>query len=81
MLEQKQSDRDTALYVEAAGDFSNPKKTTAERLAGLKGMIFMLKKYDKEGKNDWTYGGQDPTSTAKPQAGQTSSGNKFKKVE
>ena len=64
-FEGPQSDRDTALYVEAAGDFSNPKKTTAERLSALKGMIFMLKKYDKEGKNDWTYGGQDPTSTAK----------------
>jgi len=80
-FEGPQSDRDTNLYVEAAGDFANPKKTQAERLSALQGMIFILKKYDKEGKNDWTFGGQDPTSTAKPPAGQTSSGNKFKKVE
>jgi len=80
-FEGPQSDKDTNLYVEAAGDFANPKKTQAERLAALKGMIFILKKYDKEGKNDWSFGGVDPTSTAKPQVGQTSSGNKYKKVE
>ena len=80
-FEGPQSDKDTNLYVEAAGDFANPKKTQAERLAALQGMIFILKKYDKEGKNDWTFGGQNPSSTAKPQVGQTSSGNKYKKVE
>lgn len=80
-FEGPQSDRDTNLYVEAAGDFANPKKTQAERLAALQGMIFILKKYDKEGKNDWTYGGQDPTQQGKAEPGTTSSGNKYKKVQ
>jgi len=80
-FEGPQSDRDTNLYVEAAGDFANPKKTQAERLAALQGMIFILKKYDKEGKNDWTYGGTSPAEQNKAQPGTTSSGNKYKKVQ
>lgn len=80
-FEGPQSDRDTNLYVEAAGDFSNPKKTQGERLAALQGMIFILKKYDKEGKNDWTYGGNSPAEQNKAQPGTTSSGNKYKKVQ
>jgi len=76
-FEGPQSDKDTALYVEAAGDFANPKKTQAERLAALQGMVFMLKKYDKAGKNDWTYG----ESQGKAEPGTTSSGNKYKKVQ
>lgn len=80
-FEGPQSDRDTNLYVEAAGDFANPKKTQAERLAALQGMVFILKKYDKEGKNDWTYGGTDPSKENKAQPGTTSSGNKYKKVQ
>ena len=44
-------------------------------------MIMMMKKYDKEGTNDWTYGGQDPSQQGKAQPGTTSSGNKFKKVQ
>lgn len=80
-FEGPQSDRDTNLYVEAAGDFANPKKTQAERLAALQGMIFILKKYDKEGKNDWSYGGTSPAQDNKAQPGTTSSGNKYKKVQ
>jgi len=80
-FEGPQSDKDTNLYVEAAGDFANPKKTQAERLAALQGMIFILKKYDKEGKNDWTFGGTNPAQENKAQPGTTSSGNKYKKVQ
>jgi hypothetical protein len=80
-FEGPQSDKDTNLYVEAAGDFANPKKTQAERLAALQGMIFILKKYDKEGKNDWSFGGSNPAQENKAQPGTTSSGNKYKKVQ
>lgn len=80
-FEGPQSDKDTNLYVEAAGDFANPKKTQAERLAALQGMIFILKKYDKAGTNDWSFGGTNPAQENKAQPGTTSSGNKYKKVE
>lgn len=68
-FEGPQGEKDVAIYEKAAGDFSNPEKPIAVRLAALKGMIFMLKKYDKDGTNDWTFGGQDPTQQGKPQKG------------
>jgi hypothetical protein len=80
-----QSDYDVRMYKQAAGDFANPEKPIKTRLAALQGMITLLKKYDKEGKNDWTFGGENPTkenSVNKNTAGgTTASGNKYKRVE
>ena len=83
-FEGPQGEKDVTIYEKAAGDFANPKLPVSQRLAALQGMVYLLKKYDKEGKNDWTFGGQDPTkkgSTEKTNSGTTSSGNKYKKVE
>lgn len=80
-FEGPQSDRDTAVYQKAAGDFANDKEPVSKRLAALQGMITLMKKYDKEGKNDWSYGGINPTEQGKAQPGVTSSGNKYKKVQ
>lgn len=55
-FEGPQSDRDVAIYSKAAGDFANSDKPVATRLAALDAMVTLLKKYDKEGKNDWTFG-------------------------
>jgi len=55
-FEGPQSDRDVAEYKRQAGDFANAKKPIATRLAALDAMVTILKKYDKEGKNDWTFG-------------------------
>jgi hypothetical protein len=57
-----QSDYDVKMYQKAAGDFANGEKPIATRLAALQGMISLLKKYDKEGKNDWTFGGSNPSA-------------------
>ena len=80
-FEGPQGEKDVAIYEKAAGDFANPEKPIAVRLAALQGMIFMLKKYDKAGTNDWTYGGANPAQQGTAQPGTTSSGNKFKKVQ
>jgi hypothetical protein len=55
-FEGPQSDYDVQVYRQAAGDFSNAQKPVATRLAALDAMITILKKYDKAGKNDWTFG-------------------------
>ena len=60
-FEGPQGEKDVAIYEKAAGAFANPELPISRRLAALQGMVFMLKKYDKAGTNDWTYGGQDPT--------------------
>jgi hypothetical protein len=75
-FEGPQSDYDVQIYKQAAGDFANDKLPIETRLAALQGMITLLKKYDKEGKNDWTFGGNAPasgTSGAAP-AGQAQPG-------
>jgi len=74
-FEGPQSDYDVQVYKQAAGDFANDKLPIDTRLAALQGMISLLKKYDKEGKNDWTFGGNAPGSAsgAKP-AGQAAPG-------
>ena len=55
-----QSDYDVKMYQKAAGDFANAEKPVKTRLAALQGMIALLKKYDKEGKNDWSFSGESP---------------------
>jgi hypothetical protein len=80
-FEGPQSNLDVQIYSQAAGDFANDKLPVAQRLAALQGMVVMMKKYDKAGTNDWTYGGQDPTQQGKAEPGTTSSGNKYKKVQ
>lgn len=75
-FEGPQSEYDVQLYQTAAGDFANPKEPPEVRLAALQGMITLLKKYDKAGKNDWTFGEGKPAGS-----GTTSSGNKYKKVQ
>lgn len=64
-FEGAQSDADVKNYQRAAGDFANSEKPVATRLAALQGMITLLKKYDKKGENDWTFGETKPT-TAQP---------------
>jgi len=56
-FEGAQSEYDVKVYQKAAGDFADSTKPVKTRLAALQGMISLLKKYDKEGKNDWTFGG------------------------
>jgi hypothetical protein len=63
-FEGPQSDYDVQVYKQAAGDFANDKLPVETRLAALQGMISLLKKYDKEGKNDWTFGGNAPGSAS-----------------
>ena len=50
------SDRDVARYDTLAGNFNNPAAPISNRLSSLKGMIEILKVYDKAKKNDWSYG-------------------------
>ncbi len=77
-FEGAQSDRDVQEYARQAGDFANPKLTVKERLAALDAMETLLKKYDKAGTNDWTFG---RTTEKAKEAGTTSSGNKYKRVQ
>lgn len=77
-FEGPQGVRDVELYERAAGDFANPNKPVKTRLAALNAMTNLLKKYDKEGKNDWTFGASE---TKNKDAGTTSSGNKYKRVQ
>jgi hypothetical protein len=65
-FEGPQGEKDVEIYEKAAGAFGDETKPISRRLAALQGMIFMLKKYDKAGANDWTFGGQDPTQQGKP---------------
>jgi hypothetical protein len=55
-FEGPQSDIDVQLYKQAAGDLSNSSKPINVRLAALDSIVMMLKKYDKAGKNDWSFG-------------------------
>lgn len=66
-FEGPQSDRDTQLYRDAAGDVANAKLPRENRIAALKAIIELMKGYDKSGKNDWTYGQQrKPNVTTLP---------------
>ena len=58
-----QSDYDVKMYQKAAGDFANSEKPVKTRLAALQGMITLLKKYDKEGKNDWSFSSGTPANS------------------
>jgi len=50
-FEGPQSDKDTALYQASAGDLGNPNKPIETRLAAIKTMIDLSKKYYPQG--DW----------------------------
>ena len=76
-FEGPQSDRDVAEYKRQAGDFANASKPIETRLAALDAMITILKKYDKAGTNDWTFGAGQTQSSS----GTTSSGNRYKRVQ
>lgn len=73
-FEGAQSDADVKEYARQAGDFANPKLPVKERLAALDAMETLLKKYDKAGNNDWTFG------RTQTEPGTTSSGNKYKRL-
>lgn len=64
-FEGPQSEYDVKTYQKAAGDFANAEKPIATRLAALQGLITLLKKYDKAGTNDWTYGSETPSTGIK----------------
>ncbi len=55
-FEGPQSELDVKLYQQAAGDLANSSKPVNVRLAALDSIVMMLKKYDKAGNNDWTFG-------------------------
>jgi hypothetical protein len=76
-FEGPQSDIDVQMYKQAAGDFNNRKLPIEDRLAALDALNSILKRYDRAGKNDWTFGAGAAGGTT---SGTTSSGNKFKKV-
>jgi hypothetical protein len=65
------------MYKQAAGDFNNRNLPIEDRLAALGALNTILQRYDKAGKNDWTYG----TGGSSSSTGTTSSGNKYKKVQ
>ena len=64
-FEGPQGVRDVELYERAAGDLANNAKPVRVRLAALNAMLTMLKKYDKAGTNDWTFGAEKPASEIK----------------
>jgi hypothetical protein len=77
-FEGPQSDIDVQMYKQAAGDFNNRKLPVEDRLAALGALNSILQRYDKAGRNDWTFGaGQQGGSSS----GTTQSGNKFKRVQ
>jgi hypothetical protein len=55
-FEGPQSDIDVQMYKQAAGDLANSSKPVNVRLAALDSIVMMLKKYDKAGRNDWSFG-------------------------
>ena len=78
-FEGPQSDIDVQMYKQAAGDFANRKLPVEDRLAALDALRSILQRYDKAGKNDWTFG--SGAATATPGTGTTASGNKYKRVQ
>ena len=77
-FEGPQSDIDVQMYKQAAGDFANRKLPVEDRLAALDALRTILQRYDKSGKNDWSFG---TTGSLSSGSGTTSSGNKYKKVQ
>lgn len=62
-FEGPQSDIDVQMYKQAAGDFANRKLPVEDRLAALDALRGILQRYDKAGRNDWTFGSQPPAAT------------------
>ena len=79
-FEGAQSDRDVIEYRKQAGDFANPNLTVKERMAGLKGLISIMKIMDKESKNDWgsiiSAAPQTPADKAKAELKKRSEGQR-----
>jgi len=67
-FEGPQSDIDVQLYKQAAGDFNNRTLPVGDRLAALGVLNSILQRYDKAGKNDWSYGAAGAKSTVRSQA-------------
>lgn len=55
-FEGPQSDRDVAEYMRQAGSLNDATQPVKTRLAALNAIVTLLKKYDKAGRNDWTFG-------------------------
>ena len=62
-FEGPQSDIDVQMYKQAAGDFANRKLPVEDRLAALDALRTILQRYDKAGKNDWTFAGTGQAAT------------------
>ena len=63
-FEGSQSDYDVQVYKQASGAFADSKKPVEVRLAALQAMITLMKKYDKAGTNDWSFGEKGQPGTA-----------------
>jgi hypothetical protein len=63
-FEGSQSDYDVQVYKQASGAFADSKKPVEVRLAALQAMVTLMKKYDKAGKNDWSFGEKGQPGTA-----------------
>lgn len=63
-FEGPQSDYDVQVYKQAAGDFGNSKLPVETRLAALQGIVTLMKKYDRAGTNDWSFGERAQAGTA-----------------
>ena len=66
-----QSDKDVASYTAAAGRLKDPTIPVEQRISAFQTIIDINKKYAPN--LDWSFG--------QAQTGQTSSGNKFRKVQ
>lgn len=55
-FEGPQSDIDVKMYMQAAGAFNDKTAPVEDRLAALDALRTILQRYDKAGKNDWTFG-------------------------
>jgi len=64
-FEGAQSDADVKAYKAMAGDLANGNKPVATRLAALDGLVMLMKKYDKAGNNDWSFGSQQGAGAIK----------------
>ena len=67
-FEGPQSDIDVQMYKQAAGDFNNRNLPIEDRLAALGALNTILQRYDKAGKNDWSYGTAGSKSKVRSEA-------------
>ena len=67
-FEGPQSDIDVQMYKQAAGDFNNRTLPIEDRLAALGALNTILQRYDKAGKNDWSYGTAGSKSKVRSEA-------------